>query len=177
MPRPAILVITGASGSGKTTLLRALEGEAPPGVRCHYFDSVGVPSLDQMIADHGSPDGWQIATTHRWISTLASARDGSHLALLEGQVRPTTVREAFLQHGVGEGRMLLLDCSTEVREARLRDNRQQPELATDRMMAWAAYLRGQADALHIPVLDTTDLSPGQALAHLRQHVNGLLTDR
>ena len=65
------------------------------------------------------------------------------------------------------GGVLLLDCGTEERRRRLQIDRAQPELANFQMFAWAAYLRGQADALEIPVLDTTTLSPidaGRALA-------------
>jgi len=34
------------------------------------------------------------------------------------------------------------------------------------MGAWAAYLRGQADALGLPIIDTSMLSVDQALARL-----------
>jgi hypothetical protein len=34
------------------------------------------------------------------------------------------------------------------------------------MMAWAAYLRGQADALTLPVIDTTDLPIAQVAERL-----------
>ncbi len=39
---PLIVVVTGASGVGKTTLVHALEAQNVPGVRCYYFDSIGV---------------------------------------------------------------------------------------------------------------------------------------
>lgn len=44
------------------------------------------------------------------------------------------------------------------RSARLRGPRGQPELASDTMHACAVYLRGQADALGLRVLDTSDMS-------------------
>ena len=45
-----IILITGASGSGKTTVLKTLESMIPVGqVAMHYFDSLGVPSLEEMI--------------------------------------------------------------------------------------------------------------------------------
>jgi hypothetical protein len=174
MPVPAILVITGASGVGKTTMLRALDAQALPGVRCHHFDSIGVPPTEEMIARFGSPDSWQTAMTHHWVSTLASSPADTALAVLEGQVRPAVVREAFTRNHVRRGHILLLDCTAAVRERRLRHDRAQPELATDRMTAWAAYLRGQADALRVPVLDTSTLSVEAATAELRAHVERLL---
>jgi hypothetical protein len=58
--------------------------------------------------------------------------------------------------------MCAIDCTREVRKARL-VARGQPELATDDMHAWAAYLRGQAHALGLPVIDTSGLGIEQAI--------------
>lgn len=60
MPSPQI-VVTGASGVGKTTLVRAIEERGLEGVRCYYFDSIGVPSSEEMVARFGSGEGWQEA--------------------------------------------------------------------------------------------------------------------
>jgi hypothetical protein len=61
---------------------------------------------------------------------------------------------------------VLLDCSPEVRTLRLTGARQQPELATERMNNWAAYLRGQADALHLDVIDTTSVTIDEVAVRL-----------
>src|SRR5207249_12226226 len=61
MSTPGILVVTGAFGSGKTATVRALEARALPGVRCYYFDAVGVPSAADRRS--GGPEGWQAVTT------------------------------------------------------------------------------------------------------------------
>ena len=45
-----------------------------------------------------------------------------------------------------------------MRSFRLTDLRQQPELANARMENWAAYLRGQADALRLPVIQTDEMT-------------------
>jgi hypothetical protein len=42
------------------------------------------------------------------------------------------------------------------------------------MDAWAAYLRGQADALEVPVIDTTARTIEAVAAELRHHVIDLL---
>lgn len=173
MPPRSILVITGASGSGKTAIVAALAARAAPGVRYHHFDAVGVPDPGAMTAQYGSPEGWQVAVCHQWITRLATDPTDSILDVLEGQVRPGTVQEAFQRHQVRRGRILLLDCSPAAREARLVGPRNQPELATTRMTAWAAYLRGRADALHVPALDTTDLSLPEAVERVRQHLTAL----
>ncbi len=41
------------------------------------------------------------------------------------------------------------------------------------MDRWAAYLRGQADALDLPIIDTTDLTIQDAVARLAAHVDEL----
>ena len=154
--------MTGASGVGKTTLVRALDAQAIPGLRCHYFDSIGVPPVTHMTAQFGSPETWQQSTTERWVTYLVANETGTRVALLEGQLRPSEVRAAFARQGITRGRILLVDCDHEARDARLRNERGQPELATPRMAAWAAYLRGQADALELPIFDTTQLTLAQA---------------
>lgn len=158
MSSPSIIVVTGASGSGKTTLVKALEQRELDGIRCHYFDSIGVPSTDEMTREFGSPAAWQETMTRQWIARLVRPEEGGRIAVLDGQVRPSFVRTAFAEAGVTTGCVILVDCSHEVREARLRGPRNQPDLVSRDMAAWAAYLRGQADALELPVLDTTTLS-------------------
>ena len=147
-----IVVVTGASGAGKTTVVRRLAERKRDGVTCAFFDSIGVPPPDEM------PEAWQETTTTAWIRRLAQAP--ARLAVLDGQTRPTFARRAFAEVGV-DGRIILLECSREVRARRLAD-RGQPELASDDMHAWAAYLRGQADALELPVIDTSTLDVDQA---------------
>jgi nicotinamide riboside kinase len=165
-----ILVVTGASGAGKTTLVRRVELRGIAGASFHYFDSIGVPSSEQMVAGYGSPANWQAEMTYQWIERLARGESG--LCVLDGQVRPTTVRTAFARSRV-DGHVVLLDCTREVREARLRDDRQQPELNTLDMACWASYLRGQADALDITVLDTSTTTIEAAAEALHAHIGAL----
>jgi len=159
---PLILVVTGASGVGKTTLVHALDDQHLPGVHCYYFDSVGVP-------EHAGED-WQATTTERWIVHLAANPDGAQVVVLEGQMRPSEVMAAFRRHGITRGKIVLIDCSHEVREARLRGERDQPELASRRMAEWAAYMRGQADALDLPIVDTSTVTVAEATRILVDHI-------
>jgi hypothetical protein len=170
MPKHRIVVVTGASGAGKTTLVRALDARRLNGLRCYYVDSIGVPSTDEMVAGFGSPAAWQETMTRRWIGRLVENYDGARIAVLDGQVRPSVVRRALIDLGVSNGRIVLVDCEREVRDARLRGERGQAELATDDMTAWAAYLRGQADALELPIIDTTGTSIAAATEALAGYV-------
>jgi mannose-6-phosphate isomerase-like protein (cupin superfamily) len=166
MVTPLIVVVTGASGVGKTALVKALEARRLPDIGCYYFDSIGVPDSAEMTREFGSPGGWQVAMTRRWIERLAANPDGVAVAVLDGQTRPAVVAEALRDIGSGSGRSILVDCNADVREARLRGPRGQPELATARMDSWAAYLRGQADALGLRVIDTTSLTPEEGAEEL-----------
>jgi hypothetical protein len=151
---PAILVLTGASGAGKTTLVDALRALDLPGVGCYCFDSVGVPSPEEMTRLYGGGEQWQAAMTEQWIARLMRNEDGVRVAVLDGQVRPSMVRDHLERLGARRWRIVLADCGHDERNARLRGPRGQPELVCRDMDCWAAYLRGQADALGLPVLDT-----------------------
>jgi signal recognition particle receptor subunit beta len=157
-----IVVVTGASGAGKTAAVTRLATRNLAGVTCAFFDSVGVPPPEEM------PPDWQERTTTEWIQRLARAP--GDVAVLDGQTRPTFALRAFVEVGV-RGGVVLLDCARPVRDARL-VARGQPELASHDMHVWAAYLCGQADALGLPVIDTTALDIEQATDALVAHVLG-----
>jgi hypothetical protein len=174
MSTPAILVVTGASGSGKTAAVRALEARAIPGVRCYHFDAVGVPPAQ----DRGSgPHGWQAVTTKAWLARLAADPDGAEVYVLDGQTRPSFVLTALEGRNRALVRILLLDCTPDVRHARLVGPRKQPELSDSRMDCWAAYLRGQADALDLPVIDTSELEIDAVVDALVANVQQIRVER
>ena len=174
---PAILVVTGASGSGKTAAVRALEARALPGVRCYYFDEVGVPSREEMDRDFGGDEQWQAVTTQRWLDRLATDPDGAEVYVLDGQTRPSFVGRAAERACIGVARVVLLDCAPPVRHTRLTELRGQAELSNPRMDCWAAYLRGQADALDLPVVDTTSLGIDAVADALTVHIENVRAER
>lgn len=153
--QPAILVLTGASGAGKTTLVHALADLRLPGVGCYYFDEIGVPSPEEMTRRFGGGEQWQSAMTEEWIARLLRNDDGVRVAVLDGQVRASMARGHLERLGARHWQVALADCGHAERNARLHGPRAQPELATGDMDCWAAYLRGQADALGLPVIDTS----------------------
>ena len=169
-----ILVVTGASGAGKTATVRSLDARAVPGVQCFYFDSIGVPTAEVMERDYGGGEQWQASATAEWLARLGCLPEKVRVAVLDGQTRPSFVLGAAARAAPRTVHVVLLDCSSDVRAARLRGPRQQPALANVRMDNWAAYLRGQADALDLTVIDTSLLTITEAAAQLEEIVGRLL---
>jgi shikimate kinase len=168
----ALLFLIGASGAGKTAVTKALEGCGIPWLRCYYFDSIGVPSTEIMDRDFGGGENWQSVATARWVDRLAQDHDNS-IAVLEGQTRPSFILAALDRAHVRHASIVLLDCDPDVRAARLHGLRNQPELATPQMDGWAIYLRGQADALGLPVVDTSRQPIETVVNELRNQLNAL----
>jgi len=170
---PAILFVIGASGAGKTAAVHALGQLQLTGVGCYHFDSIGVPSAQVMEQEWGGGERWQEQMTTRWIERLVANPDWVEIAVLEGQTRPSFIEPSIRRLGVRRSRILLLDCQPAIRSARLAGPRAQPELSNERMDAWGAYLRGQADALELPVLDSTSRSIAEVADLLREQVDVL----
>jgi hypothetical protein len=143
-------------------------------VQCFYFDSIGVPSAEVMERDYGGGEQWQASATAAWIARLGGLPASVRVAVLDGQTRPSFVFDAAARAAPGTVHVVLLDCSSDVRAARLRGPRQQPELANVRMDSWAAYLRGQADALDLAVIDTSMLTVAEAAMKLEEIVSRLI---
>jgi adenylate kinase family enzyme len=164
-------VLTGASGAGKTTIARGVEQRGIANCQVHYFDSIGVPSDEQMRAQYGREDGWQRRTTLRWMERIKPILDAGGSVLFEGQMRIAFVTEALASSRIDKARIILVDCDDETREARLRLERVQPELASERMRDWARYLRDEARAADIEVLDTARVSVAECADLIIQYLN------
>jgi regulator of PEP synthase PpsR (kinase-PPPase family) len=110
-----------------------------------------------MEREFGGGEQWQADATQRWLSCIAAELKPGSIAVLDGQTRPSFVNAAREHVPALRVQILLLDCSPAVRRHRL-ELRRQPELANLQMDMWAAYLRGQADALGLAVVDTTNMT-------------------
>ncbi|AGB70863.1 hypothetical protein RTCIAT899_CH07315 [Rhizobium tropici CIAT 899] len=129
-----------------------------------------MPSLDAMIRDHGSPEGWQRDKTLEWLARLAPRVRKGSATLLEGQMRPSFIKEAAAAADIDDYRLLLIDCDDATRTHRLSVERGQPELADANMMNWAAYLRREAQASSFEILDTSHLSLKQSVDNVLRHL-------
>ena len=164
----AILVLTGASGAGKTTLTLKLNELEIPGVKGFNCDRVKIES-DEMSA---STD-LQADILRYWISHLSQSETGIELAVLDTQIRPHRALEVLNQAEI-LSRIVLVDCEPVKRNQRLHMDRAQPELANPQMDCWAAYLRGQADALNLSIIDTSNDPIDKSLIELELLVRDLL---
>jgi dephospho-CoA kinase len=165
----SLIVLTGASGSGKTTLGRAIAARRAGEIAVHFFDSVGVPSVEQMIAEYGSGEGWQRAKTVEWMHRLApSVRSGRNV-LLEGQARIAFLNEAVAAAGLVQYRIILIDCDDATRTHRLVAERGQPELANPTMLDWASFLRDEAERGGHEILDTSAKSLDMCIEQICRH--------
>ena len=168
------LLVTGASGAGKTTLVSALDARQSGEYECVCADAEGVPSTDEMIRLHGSPEAWQRARLYAHVRRVAERPSDSRLVVLDGQFRPSDAFAAFEEHGV-RGDVLLVECSYDARHERLLQERADASLVNDDMDRWAAYLRGQADAFGLTVLDTTDRTEAEGADALHDKIQSLLS--
>ena len=167
---PAILVLTGASGAGKTTLTLKLNELAIPGVKGINCDRVKI-EVDETA---GSTDR-QADILRYWISQLSPPETGIELAVLDTQIRPHRALEVLSEAAIDYTQIVLVDCDPVKRNQRLHMERASPELANPRMDCWAAYLRGQADALKLSIIDTSNDPMDKSLAELELLVRNLLT--
>jgi RNase adaptor protein for sRNA GlmZ degradation len=162
-----IVVLTGASGAGKTTIAQAFSRHHPTLAQVHFFDRIGVPSMEEMIARHGSPDEWQRQKTIEWMHKLAAEMRSRPNILFDGQTRCEFVRQGQKEANIGDVRIVLIDCDDTTRTHRLTHDRRQPVLANERMMNWARFLRNEAEKEGEMILDTSRLSVEEAVARLR----------
>jgi hypothetical protein len=119
-----------------------------------------------MDRNHGGGEQWQAFATGERLTRLGGSPDEVRVAVLDGQTPPSFVFGAHV---------VLLDCSSDTRAARLRGPRQQAGLANPQMDSWAAYLRGQADALNLDVIDTTTASVDETASRLADLARRLLS--
>lgn len=174
MKNSLIIFITGASGAGKTTLLNALKEQHDFKEAIFLsFDSIGVPSEDEMIRQYGSPSEWQKAMTHVWAEKINSEYKDKKLVILEGQVNLDFIAEAFNKFDHHQIKIILIHCSDMVRHKRLHSDRNQPELVNETMDSWSAYLKNQAVEKEAIIFDTTSMDVNKMIADFKQYLMNL----
>ena len=152
-----IYFLIGASGSGKTTVTKEIEEKSIEGLKIAYFDSIGIPSLEEMNENYNGPEEFQRIKTIEWVKIIKESFLDNFNVILDGQTRPEFIKEACLKQHIKCYKIILFDCSDSERVRRL-IKRGHPELASENMMNWANYLRKQCLAEDLEIIDTTDLT-------------------
>lgn len=165
-----LIFVTGASGTGKTTAIKALEEKGVPGVIFRYFDSIGVPSGEEMIAKYGSLEGWQKHETLNWVERIKNNYLSQAAVVLDGQIRQTFIDEACRAAGVDNYKIIVFVCDDEARDKRL-IARGHKELANQDMSNWNKYLKDQAVSRGNATIDTTKYELGQAAGDLEKLIS------
>lgn len=160
-----LFFIIGASGSGKTTVVKEIEKMMLPDFKTIYFDSIGVPSIDEMNDKYGGPEQWQRVKTVEWIEKIKQEFLAKVNIIFDGQTRPSFVEEGCASMDLIKYSVILLDCSDEERRKRLFD-RGQKDLADENMMNWAKYLRNECKQRGYQILDTTFLKASETTSQL-----------
>lgn len=163
---PALLCITGASGAGKTAVVTAIRAHIDARLLpLVHFDSLGVPTEEEMTRCWDAPRGWQKMMTYHWVYTARQIYRMRPLVVLEGQFDPQYAIAACAAHRM-KNRVCLLDVDDATRAARLA-KRGQPELAqagAADMSKWAAYLMENTRSLGGTVIDASGSCDAVAVA-------------
>lgn len=167
MSNTQFVVLTGASGAGKTTLAQQFASLYPDGFAVHYFDTIEVPSREEMVAQYGSAEAWQLRKTHEWFEKLVQME--APRILFEGQSRIAFLIDAMATAGVSDGKIVLVDCDDATRTQRLRTDRGQSELEISGMLDWAGYLRREAALAQCRVIDTSSISVDAGVEIIRSY--------
>lgn len=156
-----IYFVIGASGSGKTTTLKLFERTIPENCTLLHFDSIGVPSFEEMKKEYGSIEEWQRIKTADWIKKIAEEKLSSSNIIFDAQIRPSFIKEACDLYGVNYD-VILFDCSDTERKKRL-ISRGHPELADKNMMNWSAFLRRECQKYHHKIINNNHITLEQTL--------------
>ncbi len=169
--KPVIVYLTGASGVGKTTILSCLrERSQDPSRIFLHFDAIGIPSFAEMVRREGSLENWQRITTHRWVEKIVTEYQDRDVVVIEGQSNLDFIEDACNRFGVTDYIILLIDCDEDTMRQRLLNNREQPELVSEDMRNWLAFLRTQATRKNVRIVDTSSQSLEHAVCLIQEQV-------
>lgn len=166
---PKIIFLSGASGAGKTTIVNKLKEDIKQeDIVLLNFDSIGVPSEEEMIREFGSGREWQQKTTYRWVELITTQYKDKKCVIIEGQVDLNFILSAFELYNVTNYKILLIHSNKDDRHERLLKERKQPELINEDMETFANYLFKQAEDYHIPIINTSNISVEEAVEIVRE---------
>ncbi len=159
-----IFFITGASSVGKTSLVYELKNkyQNQNWIFLH-FDSIGVPTSEEMIKQFGSVENWQKEKTFQWVKKILSEYNHDEIIIFEGQVNLQFIKEGFSFNNFTNYQIILIDCNKKIMEKRLTINRNQPHLFNKDMINWLNFLRKQAIDFNVKIIDTSNKTKFEVL--------------
>jgi dephospho-CoA kinase len=164
-----LFLVTGASGSGKTTAVKRFAELEPDGLEFCYFDSIGVPSNEEMIQEFGSGENWRKVNTQAWIQKIQSEYLSNIDVIFDGQMRPSFIEEVCKAGNLRSYEVILFDCDNATRTKRLIE-RNHAELANQQMMNWAKYLRNECKEFGYKIIDNSKMTVDEGVQALREIV-------
>lgn len=155
--------LTGASGVGKTTLLSSLKEKHSSKGTWEFlkFDSIGIPSNEDMVKEYGSGENWQRAKTYEWIEKMVKGYPDKELIVMDGQANLEFIKTGFQKQNFKNYQIVLVDCEWDIMVRRLVDERQQAWLASEDMKNWLKFLRKQAQDFGVTIIETSHTTPSQ----------------
>ncbi|MDA2922349.1 AAA family ATPase [Patescibacteria group bacterium AH-259-L07] len=165
-----IFFITGASGVGKTSLVSALKDKYENREIWIFlrFDSLDVPTPEEMIEKFGSGENWQKEKTYELIKKMLNEYKDKDVIIFEGQVNLQFIKDGFSQNNFSNYDIILIDCNEDIMAKRLTEDRKQPELLTQDMKNWLNFLRRQAKDFEVNIIDTSNKTKSEVLKSFEQ---------
>lgn len=154
--------VIGASGVGKTTTVKLLENKRKD-IKFIYPDrEMVIPTQEEMIKLFGSVDNWQKDQTVKRIIRVRDEFLRDQPVMIDTQSRFEFIYNACKENNVDDFKVILLDCEDSIRNERL-NKRGQPHLINQDMDNWAKFLREDCKKNHCNIIDTTNITPEEAL--------------
>ncbi|MGI5242714.1 hypothetical protein [Dactylosporangium sp. CA-139066] len=166
--RLPLFVVTGASASGKTAVFPHLVAALPT---CLVFDVDWLIGPFERACEYGEVD-WP-ALRDAWLTVAHGAAQSARPTVLLGPFTEPQLADLPGRRWVTDLHFAALDCTDEVRTARLEVRSRWREREVDRHIAFAAHLRAT-----VPTIVRTDEGTPQDAAHrLASWVESHLTAR
>jgi RNase adaptor protein for sRNA GlmZ degradation len=99
---------------------------------------------------------------------MVNSFSDKEVSVMDGQANLEFIKTGFDKQNFKNYQIVLIDCQQNIMVKRLINERQQAWLASEDMKNWLKFLRNQAQSLQVPVIDTSNITPDQAVERLEK---------